>query len=30
VRDRRPPEYRDQVPAVNDPDNAAGDTKGAS
>jgi enoyl-CoA hydratase len=30
VRERRPPAYRDEVPAVNDPDNAAGDTKGAS
>ena len=30
LRERRPPGYRDDVPAVNDPDNAASDTKASS
>jgi enoyl-CoA hydratase len=30
LRERRPPAYRDEVPAGNDPDNAAGDTKAPS
>jgi hypothetical protein len=30
LRERRPPVYRDDVPAVNDPDNAASDTKAPS
>jgi enoyl-CoA hydratase len=30
LRERRPPAYRDEVPAGNDPDNATGDTKAPS